>query len=281
MADIIDGKALAATLRASLGKQIKNSKSAPPHLAIVLVGDHEPSQIYVRNKQKAAAEAGIKTTVYAEPASISQSALLARLSQLNIDPDVQAILVQLPLPAHIDRQAVLQAISPLKDVDGLTPLSQGLLMVGQPRFIPCTPLGCLKLIQTLTSDFAGAEAVVVGRSQIVGNPMAQLLLQQDCTVTVTHKETRDLADHTRKADILVVAAGAPGLITAAHVKPGAIVIDVGINRLADGTLTGDVDFASVSPIAAATSPVPGGVGPMTIACLLENTVYAASLQAKK
>lgn len=278
MAQIIDGRALAAAERAALARQIKHQK-LNPHLAILLVGGDdpkfEPSRIYVRNKQKAAAEIGIRTTLHAEPATISQAALLARISQLNIDPAVHGILLQLPLPSHLDKDAALKVINPLKDVDGLTPTSQGLLMVGTPRFIPCTPLGVLKLIQTVENNLKGLTATVVGRSQIVGNPLSQLLLQQGCTVTTAHRNTRDLAAHTRNADILVSAAGQPGLITADMVKPDAIVIDVGINRTTDGRLTGDVDFANVEPVARAITPVPGGVGPMTIACLLANTVYAA------
>lgn len=277
MAIIIDGRALAKAERQQLSHTIKKMKQVP-HLAILLVGDHEASRIYVRNKQKAAAEVGIRTTLYEEPASISQTALLARISQLNIDPSVNGILIQLPLPAHIDKNLVLQALNPLKDVDGLTPTSQGLLMAGTPRFVPCTPLGCLKLIHTVETNLSGMEVVVIGRSGIVGNPLAQLLQQQNCTVTTAHSRTRNLAFHTTRADILVAAAGTPNLLTASMIKPGAIVIDVGINRSADGKLTGDADFAAVSEIAHAITPVPGGVGPMTIACLLSNTVYAATIQ---
>ena len=275
MTQIIDGKALAAAQRTALAARLKRER-LNPHLAIILVGDHAPSRLYVQNKRKAAAETGIETSLYEEPATISQVALLARISQLNIDPAVHGILIQMPLPAHIKRQAVLEVLSPDKDVDGLTPLSQGLLMTGQPNFIPCTPLGCLRLIQSVERKLAGLEVVVIGRSPLVGNPLAQLLQQQDATVTVAHRHTVDLATLTRRADIVVAAAGQENILTADMVKPGAIVIDVGINRRTEGSLAGDVDFAGVSAVARAITPVPGGVGPMTVACLLENTVNAAA-----
>ena len=277
-ADLIDGKALAAVAIADIKAGIKRLKRAPC-LAILHVGADdpkcEPSRIYVRNKLLAADNAGIKVALIECPSSITQAMLLARISQLNIDPAVDGILVQLPLPNHIDRTAVMSCLSPVKDVDGLTPTSQGRMMAGLPGFVPCTPKGVLRLIDSVTSDLEGAEAVVIGRSQLVGQPLAQLLLQRGCTVTIAHQATRDLASIVRRADIVCSAAGAPNLVRGHMLKPGALVIDVGITRLEDGSLTGDVNFDEAVEVAGAITPVPGGVGPMTIACLLENTLTAA------
>ncbi len=273
-ADIIDGKALAEAALHDIKAGIRRLKRAPS-LAVILIGESEPSRIYVKNKMLAAEKAGITATLIKCPSSISQQMLLARLAQLNIDPAIDGILVQLPLPAHIDRAAVMNCLSPAKDVDGLTPTSQGRLMASLPGFVPCTPKGAMRLIDSVTSDLEGAEAVVIGRSQLVGQPLAQLLLQRGCTVTVAHKATRDLASVVRRADIVCSAAGVPNLIRGAMLKPGALVIDIGINRLDDDTLVGDVNFEEAIEIAGAITPVPGGVGPMTIACLLENTLTAA------
>ena len=282
-ARLIDGKAIAQQLRAQVLAGVMRLPRAPK-LAVILVGDQEPSRIYVRNKLKAAAEAGIRAELHEYPAGITQADLLQQIERLNRDTSVDAILLQLPLSAHIDRLMALAAIDPAKDVDGLTPSSQGWLAAGCPAgpngFLPCTPKGCLQLIESVQTDLAGLEAVVVGRSQLVGQPLALLLLQRGATVTVTHSATRDLAAHTRTADIICLAAGVPALLTGDMVKPGATVIDVGINRV-EGRLVGDADFASVAVAAGAITPVPGGVGPMTIACLLDNTLQAAERNLPK
>ncbi|HEX3499524.1 MAG TPA: bifunctional methylenetetrahydrofolate dehydrogenase/methenyltetrahydrofolate cyclohydrolase FolD [Stellaceae bacterium] len=279
-AAIIDGKAAAERLRASLAFDIAAMKrdGVTPGLAVVLVGDNPASEVYVRNKKSQAAAAGIASFAHDLPASTDQATLLALIARLNADPDVDGILVQLPLPAHIDAQSVINAIAPAKDVDGFHPTNAGALLQGTAALVPCTPLGCLMLLREQLGDLAGAEAVVVGRSNIVGKPMAALLTAADCTVTIAHSKSRDQSAICRRADILIAAIGRPAFIKSDWIKPGATVIDVGINRIAGengrSKLVGDVDFAAASQVAGAITPVPGGVGPMTIACLLHNTVIA-------
>jgi methylenetetrahydrofolate dehydrogenase (NADP+)/methenyltetrahydrofolate cyclohydrolase len=286
-AAIIDGKAFAASFRARIGEAVDRvvAEGVIPGLAVVLVGDNPASQIYVRNKMRRTVEAGMRSFDHTLPASTSQDALLALVAQLNADPQVDGILVQLPLPPQIDTQKVIEAIDPAKDVDGFHPVNAGRLLTGAPGFVPCTPLGCLLLVKSVRRDLAGLDAVVVGRSTIVGKPMAQLLLAQSCTVTVAHSKTRNLVETCRRADILVAAVGQPELIRGDWLKPGAIVVDVGINRVPDPTagegrtrIVGDVAFAEAVSVASAITPVPGGVGPMTIACLLRNTLEAACLR---
>jgi methylenetetrahydrofolate dehydrogenase (NADP+)/methenyltetrahydrofolate cyclohydrolase len=286
-ATIIDGKAFAASFRARIGEAVGRiaGEGVVPGLAVVLVGDDPASQVYVRNKMRQTVEAGMRSFDHMLPASTSQEDLLALVARLNADPTVDGILVQLPLPQQIDAQTVIEAIDPSKDVDGFHPINAGRLLTGAPGFTPCTPLGCLLLVKSVRRDLAGLEAVVVGRSAIVGKPMAQLLLAQNCTVTVAHSKTRDLAATCRRADLLVAAVGRAGLIRGDWIKPGAIVIDVGINRVPDtaagegkSRLVGDVAFDEAVAVASAITPVPGGVGPMTIACLLRNTLEAACLR---
>jgi methylenetetrahydrofolate dehydrogenase (NADP+)/methenyltetrahydrofolate cyclohydrolase len=248
-------------------------------LAVVLVGDDPASAVYVRNKVKDCQEVGIVSTLDRLPADTTEAALLARIGQLNADPNVHGILVQLPLPRHIDSHRVIEAISPHKDADGFHVSNVGMLVTGQPLFRPCTPYGVMKMLEHAGAHLDGAEAVVIGRSNIVGKPQALMLLAEGATVTVCHSRTRDLAAHTRRADIVVAAVGRIGLVTADMVKPGAIVIDVGMNRGADGKLCGDVDFDAVREVAGAITPVPGGVGPMTRAMLLVNTIEAAERAA--
>lgn len=283
-ATILDGKATSAEIR----EQVKADVSAfqaisglIPHLQVLLVGANPASHVYVRNKQKACTKVGITGTVQELPAETTQEQLLETIRGLNESPTVHGILVQLPLPDHIDEQAVLDAIHPLKDVDAFHPENVGLLVQERPRFQPCTPAGCLELLKKYEITTTGKHAVVLGRSEIVGKPMANLLLHRgdfgDATVTVCHSGTPDLAQHTVQADLLIVGIGKPNFITADVVKPGAVVIDVGINRLA-GELVGDVEYAGVSQIASAITPVPGGVGPMTVAMLMRNTLTAAKLQ---
>lgn len=277
-ATIIDGKAHAAALRARVGGAaavLRESAGRAPGLAVVLVGEDPASAVYVRNKGKATREAGMESFEHRLPEGTTSAELLALVARLNADPAVDGILVQLPLPAHVDAGAVLLAIDPDKDVDGFHPLNAGRLAVGLDGFVPCTPLGCLLLLSEVHPHLAGLEAVVVGRSNIVGKPMAQLLVRESCTVTVAHSRTRDLFAHVRAADIVVAAVGVPGMIRGEWIKPGATVIDVGINRGADGKLVGDVDFAGAAAVAGAITPVPGGVGPMTIACLIRNTYVSA------
>ena len=284
-AALIDGKAFAAGLRERIGAAITDLKSrhgAVPGLAVVLVGEDPASQVYVRNKGKQTIESGMASFEHKLDASTSQAALLKLIADLNADPAVDGILVQLPLPDHIDAQAVLDTITPEKDVDGFHVINAGRLATGGDALVPCTPLGCLLLLRDQLGDLTGKHAVIVGRSNIVGKPMAALLLRESCTVTVTHSRTKDLPAECRRADILVAAVGRPEMIKEDWVKPGATVIDVGINRIdapekGEGKtrLVGDVDFASASEVAGAITPVPGGVGPMTIACLLRNTVEAA------
>jgi methylenetetrahydrofolate dehydrogenase (NADP+)/methenyltetrahydrofolate cyclohydrolase len=242
----------------------------------VLVGDDPASAVYVRSKTKAAREADVDVRDHKLPAATTQAELLALVDSLNRDPAVDGILVQLPLPAPLDAEAVILSIDPAKDVDGLHPTSLGYLAQSRPGFVPCTPSGCMRLLREVDTQLAGARAVVIGRSVLVGKPMALLLSNANATVTMCHSRTRDLADEIRRADIVVAAIGRPGLVRGEWIMPGAVVIDVGMNRLADGKLTGDVEFATAVQRARAITPVPGGVGPMTIACLLENTVTAAT-----
>ncbi|UTW11164.1 bifunctional methylenetetrahydrofolate dehydrogenase/methenyltetrahydrofolate cyclohydrolase FolD [Marinobacterium rhizophilum] len=281
-AERIDGKAFAAALRADVAEgaaRFQAQAGRQPGLAVVLVGDDPASQVYVKTKMRQAAEAGIASFPHLLPGSTSQAHLLQLIDALNSDDQVDGILVQLPLPAQIEETAVIEAIDPAKDVDGFHPVNVGRLSTGQPALVPCTPLGCLLLLQDRLGDLSGKKAVVVGRSNIVGKPMGQLLLNASCTVTTVHSRTQDLAAECRSADILVVAVGRPEMIDASYIKPGAIVLDVGINRIemAEGKsrLTGDVDFAAASSVAGAVTPVPGGIGPMTVACLLRNTLSAA------
>ncbi|MBU6436746.1 MAG: bifunctional methylenetetrahydrofolate dehydrogenase/methenyltetrahydrofolate cyclohydrolase FolD [Betaproteobacteria bacterium] len=277
-ARLIDGKALGDTLRRDIAARAAAlaERGHRPGLAVVLVGDDPASQVYVRNKVKACEDAGFYSVLDRHAASLSEVALLERVRQLNADPAIHGILVQLPLPAHIDAQRVIETISPDKDVDGFHVASAGALMVGRPGFKPCTPYGCMKMLESIgMADLRGKHAVVIGRSNIVGKPMALLLLHANATVTICHSGTADLPAMTRQADILVAAIGRPNFVTADMVKPGAVVIDVGINRNADSKLCGDVDFAHVREVAGFITPVPGGVGPMTITMLLMNTLEAA------
>tara|TARA_R110002072_G_scaffold284587_1_gene449018 strand:- start:41255 stop:42127 length:873 start_codon:yes stop_codon:yes gene_type:complete len=282
-AAIIDGKTVAADLRTTLAGEVSTfveRTNVQPHLAALLVGEDPASAVYVRNKQRACDKAGIRSTLHRLPAEITEAGLLTLISQLNDDPTVHGILVQLPLPTHIQEQVVLDAVTPLKDVDCFHPENVGLMVQGRPRFLPCTPHGVQQLLLTSGTQVAGAHAVVLGRSEIVGKPMAMMLVQRgeaaNATVTVCHSRTQGLAEITRQADIIVAAIGKPRFVTADMVKPGAVVIDVGINRV-DDKLVGDVDFEPVSEIASAITPVPGGVGPMTIAMLLQNTLTAAKI----
>ncbi len=276
-ATIIDGKAFAAGLRARIATGVTAFAAAAgraPGLAVVLVGEDPASNVYVRSKGKATREAGMVSVEHRLPADVGAEALLALVADLNADPTMDGILVQLPLPRHIDEQAVIAAIDPDKDVDGFHPINAGRLATGSAGFVPCTPLGCVMLLKSVVPNLSGMEAVVVGRSNIVGKPMAQLLLRESCTVTVVHSRTRDVRAHVGAADIVVAAVGIPEMIKGDWLKPGATVIDVGINRTEAG-LVGDVDFASAVTVAGAITPVPGGVGPMTIACLLRNTLVSA------
>ncbi len=273
-ARIIDGRAVAAALRVRLAQQVATLPFRPG-LAVVLVGEDPASAIYVRAKDRAASAVGIAAHTIRLPADTSEEALIAQIARLNADPAVHGILVQLPLPAHIVSQAAIEAIDPDKDVDGFHPLNVGRLVTGCPGLVPCTPAGVMKLLAETNIPLEGARALVLGRSVIVGRPMAALLLAAHATVTVAHSRTRDLAAECRRADIIVAAVGKPELVRGDWIAPAATVIDVGVNRLADGRLVGDVAFAEAVGIAGAISPVPGGVGPMTIACLLENTNTAA------
>ncbi len=280
-ANLIDGKAAAAQLRARVAAAVPAFAAATgrvPGLAVVLVGDDAASQIYVRAKGRAVTAAGMAGWEHRLPADTDAASLLALVDQLNADPAVDGILVQLPLPAHLDDRAVINRIDPAKDVDGFHVVNAGRLAVGLPALVPCTPLGCIMLLRAQHGDLAGLDAVVIGRSNIVGKPMAQLLLAEHCTVTLAHSRTRDLASAVRRADIVVAAVGRAEMVRPEWIKPGATVIDVGINRV-DGRLVGDVDYAGCAAVAGAITPVPGGVGPMTIACLLRNTVVAAHRRA--
>jgi len=287
-ARLIDGKAAAAALRARVAEATADFKAQAgraPGLAVVLVGEDPASAVYVRSKGKATVEAGMESFEHRLAADTSETDLLALVDQLNADPTVDGILVQLPLPAHIDERKVITRIDPDKDVDGFHPVNAGRLAIGLHGFVPCTPLGCLMLLKDTLGDLSGKSAVVIGRSNIVGKPMALLLLGESCTVTIAHSRTRDLPDVVRGADIVVAAVGRPEMVKGDWLKPGATVIDVGINRLppaeegAKGRLVGDVDFASASEVAGAITPVPGGVGPMTIACLIRNTFVSACRRA--
>jgi len=285
-AQLIDGIALSKKLRAEVARRAAalKERGVVPGLAVILVGDDPASAVYVRNKVKACEEHGIRSVLEKHDASMSEAELLARLAGLNADPTIHGILVQMPLPKHIEPAKVIEAISTDKDVDGYSVESAGRLVAGLPGFRPCTPWGCMKLIESTGIELRGKHAVVIGRSNTVGKPMALLLLQADATVTVCHSRTPDLAAHTRSADVVVAAVGRRGTVTGDMVKPGAVVIDVGMNRVPEGEpgagkLCGDVDFASVEPVAGAITPVPGGVGPMTIAMLLANTVASAERAA--
>ncbi len=276
-AQLIDGNALSKQLRASVAERAAalRARGITPGLAVVLVGDSAASQVYVRNKVKACEDNGIASVLEKYDASLTEAALLARVDALNSDPSIHGILVQLPLPPHIDAQKVIEAIAPAKDVDGFHIASAGALMVGQPGFWPCTPYGCMKMLESIGYDLRGKHAVVVGRSNIVGKPMALMLLQKHATVTICHSATVNLKAMTLQADVIVAAVGKQNVITADMVKPGAVVIDVGMNRNAQGKLCGDVDFDGVKNVAGYITPVPGGVGPMTITMLLVNTLEAA------
>jgi methylenetetrahydrofolate dehydrogenase (NADP+)/methenyltetrahydrofolate cyclohydrolase len=273
-ARILDGKALSAKLRAVLAARVAGL-SFRPGLRVVRVGEDPASGVYVRNKDRAALEAGFESATLHLPENTTEAALLAEIARLNADPSVDGILVQLPLPAHIRAEAAIAAVDPAKDVDGFHPMNAGRLAAGQPGLVPCTPRGVMHLLQEAGVALQGARALVLGRSQIVGRPMAQLLLGADCTVTIAHSRTRDLPAECRRAEILIAAAGRPEMVRGDWIGPGAVVIDVGINRLGDGRLVGDVAYAEALGHAGAITPVPGGVGPMTIACLLENTLEAA------
>jgi len=277
-ARILDGKALAAQVRARVKDEVAalSRRGIRPGLAVILAGDDPASRVYVRNKTRACEETGVHSQQIDYPASVTQEELIRRISKLNADPSIHGILVQLPLPAGIDAAAVLKAVSPDKDVDGFHPANLGALLAGTPRVVPGTPLGVMRLLEHAGVALAGRRAVVVGRSTIVGKPLALLLLQKDATVTLCHSKTQGLEEETRRADILVAAVGRPKLLGAGMVKPGACVIDVGVNRLPDGKLAGDVDFDAVKDVAGWITPVPGGVGPMTIAMLLENCLHAAT-----
>lgn len=279
-ATVIDGKAFAARLRGKIAEHVTRLKTqgVTPGLAVVLVGEDPASQVYVRNKGRQTLEVGMASFEHKLPADTSEETLLSLIADLNADPAVHGILVQLPLPDHLNSDLVINSIAPAKDVDGFHISNVGLLATGQKSMVPCTPLGCLMMLRDHHGRLSGLNAVVLGRSNIVGKPMAQLLLQDSCTVTIAHSRTKDLPDICRSADILVAAVGRAEMVPGDWIKPGATVIDVGINRIADGDktrLVGDVDYASASEVAAAITPVPGGVGPMTIACLLANTVTAS------
>jgi len=279
-ATIIDGKAFAATVRAKVAEQVARLKAGQgitPGLAVVLVGEDPASQVYVRSKGRMTVEVGMNSYEHRLDAETSEADLLALIERLNADPAVHGILVQLPLPAHLDEALVINAIDPAKDVDGFHISNVGLLATGQKAMVPCTPLGCLMMLRDHLGSLSGLEAVVIGRSNIVGKPMAQLLLRDSCTVTIAHSRTRDIQAVTRRADIVVAAVGRPEMVTGDWIKPGATVIDVGINRVEGRNgLLGDCHFDSCVEVAGAITPVPGGVGPMTIACLLANTLTACS-----
>ena len=276
-ASIIDGNALSAQLRADVMRRADalKARGITPGLAVLLVGENQASQVYVRNKVKACADAGLHSVLERHDADMTEAALLERIDALNKDPSIHGILVQLPVPKHIDANKVIEAIAPEKDVDGFHIASAGALMVGQPGFVPCTPYGCMKMLESIGYDLRGKHAVVIGRSNIVGKPMAMLLLQQNATVTICHSGTKDLKAMTLQADVIVAAVGKVNVLTADMVKPGAVVIDVGMNRNAEGKLCGDVDYAGVREVASHITPVPGGVGPMTITMLLVNTLESA------
>ena len=277
-AEVIDGKKVAAQVRKELADEVaelKRDHGVTPGLTVILVGEDPASKVYVRNKHRACERAGINSNIIRMPEDSSHEEVMNAVQELNADPDVHGILVQLPTPDQIDDEEIINAIDPAKDVDGFHPVNMGKLLAGQPEMVPCTPLGVMRLLETTGVELQGKEAVIVGRSNIVGKPQALLLMYEHCTPTICHSRTADLAMHTSRADILVAAVGRANMITADMVKPGAVVIDVGINRLDDGSLVGDVDYDEVKEVAGAITPVPGGVGPMTIAMLLTNTVRAA------
>ncbi|MEY5100413.1 MAG: bifunctional methylenetetrahydrofolate dehydrogenase/methenyltetrahydrofolate cyclohydrolase FolD [Pseudomonadota bacterium] len=276
-AQLIDGNALSRQLRTEVSERVAalRAKGHTPGLAVILVGDNPASQVYVRNKVKACHDTGMHSVLEQYPASMTEAELLARVEALNQDPSINGILVQLPLPAHIDAHKVIESISPVKDVDGFHVASAGALMVGQPGFWPCTPYGCMKMLESINYDLRGKHAVVIGRSNIVGKPMALMLLQKDATVTICHSRTPDLKAQTLQADVIVAAVGKRNVLTADMVKPGAVVLDVGMNRNDEGKLCGDVDFDGVRQVAGWITPVPGGVGPMTITMLMVNTLESA------
>ena len=277
MAQLIDGKAIAAeiTEEMRLRAQALREKGIVPCLAVILAGNDPASEIYVRNKRRACKRAGIESRMIRLDQNVSREEILREIHALNQDPAVHAVLVQLPLPGHLDETEILSAVLPEKDADGFHPLNAGRLLTGEKGVLPCTPAGCMELLRRTGVSLSGAEAVVIGRSNIVGKPMALLLLRENCTVTLCHSRTKNLAEHVRRADVVICAVGRPGLVTGEMVKPGATVIDVGINRLADGRVVGDADFESVSAVAGAIMPVPGGVGPMTTAMLMKNAILAA------
>jgi methylenetetrahydrofolate dehydrogenase (NADP+)/methenyltetrahydrofolate cyclohydrolase len=276
-AKIIDGNALSAQLRTDVARRVTalKAKGITPGLAVIMVGDNAASQVYVRNKVKSCTEAGMHSVLERYEATMSEADLLARVDALNHDASIHGILVQLPLPAHIDANKVIEFISPTKDVDGFHIASAGALMVGQPGFWPCTPYGCMKMLESIGYDLRGKHAVVIGRSNIVGKPMAMMLLQKSATVTICHSATKDLKAMTLQADVIVAAVGKRNVLIADMVKPGAVVLDVGMNRTDEGKLCGDVDYAGVAQVAGYITPVPGGVGPMTITMLLVNTLESA------
>jgi methylenetetrahydrofolate dehydrogenase (NADP+) / methenyltetrahydrofolate cyclohydrolase len=276
-AQLIDGNALARKIRAEVAGRTEalKARGIQPHLSIILVGEDPASQVYTKHKVNDSTETGLSATLERFPASMSEGELLARINALNADSKVHGILVQLPLPKHMDAQKVIETISPAKDVDGFHIASAGALMVGRPGFWPCTPYGCMKMLESIGYELRGKHAVVIGRSNIVGKPMAMMLLAQSATVTICHSATRDLKAHTLQADVVVAAVGKRNVLTADMVKPGAVVIDVGMNRNDEGKLCGDVDFDGVKQAAGWITPVPGGVGPMTRAMLLVNTIEAA------
>ena len=276
-AKIIDGNALSAQLRTDVARRVTalKAKGITPGLAVIMVGDNAASQVYVRNKVKSCTEAGMHSVLERYEATMSEADLLARVDALNHDASIHGILVQLPLPAHIDANKVIEFISPSKDVDGFHIASAGALMVGQPGVWPCTPYGCMKMLESIGYDLRGKHAVVIGRSNIVGKPMAMMLLQKSATVTICHSATKDLKAMTLQADVIVAAVGKRNVLTADMVKPGAVVLDVGMNRTDEGKLCGDVDYAGVAQVAGYITPVPGGVGPMTITMLLVNTLESA------
>ncbi|MBM7577546.1 bifunctional methylenetetrahydrofolate dehydrogenase/methenyltetrahydrofolate cyclohydrolase FolD [Jeotgalibacillus terrae] len=279
-AEIIDGKKIAQSMREQLKERITNLQGVTPGLAVVLIGDNQASQTYVSMKQKACENLGIYSRLIRMAESVAESELLSTINELNEDPSIHGILVQLPLPAHIDETSVIEAITPSKDVDGFHPINVGRLQTGGEAFYPCTPNGIMKMFEFQGIDLTGKHAVVVGRSNIVGKPMGQLLLKESATVTYCHSKTADLTAHTKQADIVVAAAGIHNLITAEHIKEGAVVIDVGMNRDSEGKLCGDADYDSCKAKASAITPVPGGVGPMTITMLLFNTVESAERFSK-
>lgn len=279
MAKIIDGKALAQSIKENIAREVDalKEKGVTPGLAVILVGDDPASKVYVNNKKKACAQVGIYSEEYLLPADTDEKTLLDLIAKLNADKNISGVLLQAPIPPHLDYRKISETISPDKDVDAFHPYNVGKIMIGDFDFVPCTPAGVIELIKSTGTEIAGKNCVVIGRSNIVGKPQAMLLLKENGTVTVCHSKTKDIASFTRNADILVVAVGKAGFVNGDMIKPGAVVIDVGMNRNAEGKLCGDVDFASAEPVASYITPVPGGVGPMTVTMLLKNTVKAAKL----